>query len=443
GVEIDGSNVVFKFEDAEKNVVARLKVEGITTTNPSPLASGQLANGQYYIAASTVGVAVNGGLDDAGEPILHTARISPMVIDASNFRSTGRVLPELPNSRANFFEELGIDPVLNGEGAIRGSKLSNNKKDARRAQNAAYFSTHGGFLDPDPRFLDVHNPGSEIRESLGVDRKEDHVGEEIAEKFGLKNGRVSVSAVYLDKNNKLYDEYRTGIFIKGIRGNITGTDANDIIVVPAPNEEKLRDLLAYGAAEITPDMPVYATVVDGRGGRNIVVSKGGDLYAREVTFLWRESETEGDRVYVHTSNKESHSHATFIHIGDEHPESVHLDNGDDVPAGSDKSEGIKDDWYEIPSKSNLTNTTQPDLPSGNWRQGDPEHIRNEMTAAQEEITNAVTELLKIDPMNSEIEIGEEWGKKFEELEASQNAFFDEWDFFNPMAGEDTGDVTDE
>ena len=477
GVDIDGGHVFFEFQDAGGNLILRLRVEGITTSNASPLASGQLADGKYYIAASTVGVAVNDGThlndgtDEEGNPINHTTRVRPMEINASSFESTGRVLPELNGNYQDFYDELGIDAEINSHGSIKQNQFGvTDKDDQLRAQNAANFTLRGGFLNPDPSPMASHyNMDREaVRNALeqgkllpGAEAYGTAVNtsEEIAKKFGVnKKGKAAFSAVYLSSKEGKYDEYRTGVFIKGIRGVIRGTSDNDIIVVPPPNRPEIEALLAYGATETTPDRATYGTVVEGGRGRNIVVSKGGDLYASGVSFLWRDSEKAEEQLWISTNQGATQmvgdevvagkgNQAVFVRIGDTNPGLINIDNKED--ANEYHVSGTKDDWWDVPDATQFTNLAESaDLPPGfdtNSQGSTPDVINTKITTARDDITTAIEDFFKIDPMNSEIEVGEEWGKKFEELEASQNSFFEEWDFFSPEEdeGDEVGDVTNE
>lgn len=478
GREIDGGYVHFIFEDREGNTIMRIRVQGVSTSSASPLTS----DGSNYIAATTVGVAVNGGLikNDAGEDAYtdHSSRVSYLNLDATGLYMTGKVLPANvfdPQSVANFYEELGIPAETDANGNFSGfnpsananSDPSDTENFRTRAIRAANDTLMRGFLNP-YGYVDI--PDEETDPGWTAQDNEIMAG-----RFGMTNphyGSVNPNrtltsmAAYVPRNLRDENEgIASGIAVTGIRGVIKGTDkGNDIIVVQGPNEEALRKMLPFAAA-ITPDEPAYGTFVDAGVGKNIVVSKGGDIYARGATFFWREEgeEIRGDQIHLDLSgvNTINNNNKVFVHIGDSDPELVQIANGDDIGedpmSGMDEDEvealdvngddrpdpelaldSAKDDWFELPN---------PEIADFSNLAGDGGRLETHTveTSVVIQSIDTASDRIDVDVIHYDFETdtsasrsAEEWGfSPMAEIEDENwDAFFVEWESF---MDQETGD----
>lgn len=223
-----------------------------------------------------------------------------------------------------------------------------------------------------------------------------------------------------------------GVTITGIRGLITGTNANDVIVVPPPDDEKIKELLPVGAQEIDPSHGAYGTYVNGGGGDNIVVSKGGDLYADGVTFLWREAVEgqTGDQIWVRANNSEHDNYNVEVYIKDPNPEAVKIYNGQDGDENNVK--GVDDDVYEVPANAKFA-MEQNDLPGGFSGNRIDANLGNDMENSLSEGAEKIKkEAIYADPL-AEVEGAEavewEFGAAYDEWDKQSESFFGEWDFF--------------
>ncbi len=477
GNPLGGGYVFFEFTNAKGEIILKIRVEGTTVSNATSVASGQMADGKYYIAATTVGVAVNGGrkrnADGTSSLIEHLGRVSPIQVNAQNYQSTGRVLAVVPGKEDvdSFYQEAGIDKKTNKSGSILQKEFGSintdeGKKRAERAQSAADYTLRGGFLDADPAAtLNMANYNADVEgmnqktaqgESL-LSPNEDlanaiNTAAEVRKKFGLKNGRVAVSAVFLANDDEKYDGLRTGVFFKDLRGALFGTNDNDIFIVPSPDDDAIDQLLKYNQTEetITSDNPIYGTVIDGGAGRNFVRSYGGDLYAKGVSALVRDSNRNGDRLYIQTSQGggsesagaglASDNQSIFIEINDKNPAAIDIDNGTDK--NDYHPNGIADDFYDIQaigSTAWTATTDTADRPAGvktNSEKTSAEAINGIIDG---QLPKIVDEVIHKDwtetPEGSEIgwEYNEDLKQMSDELDqedATRSAFFDEFSFFN-------------
>lgn len=378
----DGGDVYAEFKDDQGRMIARLRVQGVGTAEELPTTSGNHNDGRFYTAATTMGVVVNAGYGN------HSSRVSPMNVDASGLESTG-----VAND--------GLSPLMGGYAPTKLIEVLNNAQSADKI----------------------------INDDLLLER--------------LRQMNTS----YIDtEGDALTNSLKMGITIIGLRGTITGTNYNDVIVVSPPNDEKIRNLLPLGAEEIQPHHGGYATYVDGQRGDNIIVSKGGDLFAKGVNYLWRESE-EGEtdnQIWIETNNRYLNSKSgagssfidpTFIevHIKDTAPAIVKIHNGEDTSDDKEENvQGIDDDIYDVPSNTKFS-MMQNDLPGGfDDRMIEAELASQIATALSEGVEKIRKEAIYADPL-AEVEgaaaIEWEFGAAYDEWDKESESFFGEWDFF--------------
>lgn len=485
GREVDGGYVHFIFEDKDGNTIMRIRVQGVQTTSPSPLTS----DGSNYIAATTVGVAVNGGVlkDDLGtEHLTHSSRISYLNLDATSLQMTGKVLPANifdTDSIRDFYEELGIPTGMDDYGNFNTVDIPENSDYEtyseeglrRRAMRAAGDTLMGGFLNP---FGYVDLPGEE--EEIDPEWRANE--NEMGGSFGMTSPRynrnitnnrtLDTMAAYVPENIRERTGQVSGIAVTDIRGSIRGTvNGNDIIVVPKPNEDSLKEMLPF-KADITPDDPAYGTFVDAGKGKNIVVSKGGDIFVKGATFFWREAapDTDGDEIILDMTgvnqpgSGSNNNNKIFAHIGDGDPGLVQIANGDDVDDGTihqdEESEiealdsdgdgdadpletlpDAQDDWFELKTHDYSFSHPAADAGGvGNVDAGLEEVIKTNINDAAEKIEEEVVRYNYENDTSLSRSAGDwQLSPMIEREDENWDAFFSEWEFF--MDGETSDDMS--
>lgn len=439
GELVDGGFVHYVFKDASGTPIARLRFQGVETRSHNPLVS----DGTNYIAATTVGGAVNNGsiINEDGDEIFPggedplsgenptSGRWSYINVTAENFESTGKTIPG--QTQEEFTAELGLPANINQrlqsysdqrpEGNFGRIELPTENERAWVASgHTLYAATFGGNLE-----------GTVIGDRMG----------------GSKTA-------YLPDE---LEHAKTGIAVVGLRGNINTTEFIDYVVIPPPDMEAYKKMLPFAAEEIDAHSPAYATTVDAAGGRNIVISTGGDIYAKNATFFWREATPgrSGDQIYLDVSDvnrsAEGKNNAIFVHVGDANPAIVAIVNGDDydqddaekelkdagAPDDADPRVGASaanDDFFDVPGMTDFS-TDANDLPDGlgSVGEGDSGGLLEQFnTTFQEAYDKLNSEIIRKDPLSEEFfaDIGE-WDlpPAVVKEDADADAFFEEWEFF--------------
>ena len=423
GKELSAGHVYIEYKNKDETI-AIIRVEGTTTDTGSPLA----VTDTNYIAATSVGVALTAGKTADDKFTKHSSRISPIDIDASQLSLTSKILQALPGNTREieaFYKALGIpaDAYDHNTGEFLGDPGADGEN-LQRSRAAGNFTLSGGFLSP-----------------TGNDPS-------LAGKFGYDgHGHVASRGVYLPNdstNDSQFRESITGAAIIGFRGSITGTQNNDIIVVPPPDAEQIRELLPIGAKEITPDNPAYGTYVDAGRGRNFVYSGGGDIAVKSASFFWQEDtgNFKGDTdIYLDNSanNTSGINHAIFVHTGKK-SKHVNILNGEDLDpqrADKDNHDGVPDDYYAGPASGMKFTHLQNDIPAG--LQGDNTgDFATQIIKHMDDIKTDIKEkVIRRDPLAVEGDVKpEDWeyGKQYEEWAKTSQAFFSEWEFFQAQNG---------
>ncbi|MBI5299628.1 MAG: hypothetical protein HY877_04970 [Deltaproteobacteria bacterium] len=424
GKELDAGHVYIEYKNKDDETIAIIRVEGTTTDTGSPLA----VTDTNYIAATSVGVSLTSGKTADDKFIKHSNRISPIEIDASDLSLTSKILQALPGNTQEieaFYKALGIPPEAydHNTGEFLGDPGAEGEN-LQRSRAAGNFTLSGGFLSP-----------------TGNDPS-------LAGKFGYNAERQTVASrgVYLPNdstNNPQFRESITGVAIIGFRGSITGTQNNDIIVVPPPDEKQIRELLPIGAKEITPDNPAYGTYVDAGSGRNFVYSGGGDIAVKSASFFWQEDNGKFDddtNIYLdnHVNNTSSINQGIFVHIG-KNSKQVNILNGEDSDpqrANKDTHDGVNDDYYSGPANMKFTHQ-QNDTPGGMQVDTDGDSAQQIGTNMNKMNTDIKEKVIRRDPLAVEGDVKpEDWeyGKQYEEWAKTSQAFFNEWEFFQAQNG---------
>lgn len=256
---------------ASGTLICRIRIEG-TAVNGDVGPAAQLADGGYYVGASSVGLSLNGD-----------RRVSPIQVDASGYRSTGRHIVD-PT-------QLGISAPQNAEGTNAQEAYDNNL-DA--------FRSVGDYSD-------YNNSTDEyISEDTAAPVDDDNFS--TSERLGIQ----------------------TGIFISGIRGDIKGTAYNDIIWTTGVNEYTTlyqQEHRPKNNKPITKDDPFYANRVDAGNGDNIVITGAGDNYVFGATFFWGENAGQGEN-FIALQHINLGDEATSLAHGSRNPQCfVHSTGG--------------------------------------------------------------------------------------------------------------------
>lgn len=432
GIErpIDGGNVHFEFKGkvgGRDVLVARIRVQGYETQNAPPTKTDNTDR----VEASSVGLAISSGkmVNEGGEEIytMNSSRIRALNVDATRYTSTGKILP----SASELYETLGIDPSQAGaDGTFTGADSVSGKavekaEDVERGNSAANYTLLEGWLSTKPKKMLETEDEEKLEETAA----------EISRRFGGEQVDKP-RQIYLPSEDQ-YNEFKTGLISLDISGNIVGTNFNDLIVTKFKNPSDHPEFFPIGMGEIRRDHAAYSNVIDGNeGGRDIVISKGGDLYARNVTFVWREpvAGASGDQIYI--SVKEAggdKNQAAFVHVGDENAVMVAIDNSqemdDDLGKQDGNEKGVKDDWFEGPENMNFSMPQQSDV-SGSTMPGLQDKIGEAFSTARGELLKYIqndpaTTAEGFDTTTWDLP---EWIKD-EDSDSGEGGFFSDYTFF--------------
>lgn len=205
--------------DGTETLLMTMRIEGqVGGGNGTAAATDKAGDNYNYIAASSVGLAIDGKANksspESDDPDIRQRDVQ---IDAGRLLSTGK------HTCAEIASQLG-------EG-IAEAKSKNSK---------AYDETLGLFDDSDgDTFMATDLPANST-----VNHQTD----------------------------------RTGIFFKDVRGDIKGTNYNDVF--------KLSD----ADPSIDPSAGSYHNFADGNGGTNVFILGSGHNHIRSASFVWGDSE---------------------------------------------------------------------------------------------------------------------------------------------------------
>lgn len=269
GLTVDGDpdqplyHHVIEFKNGD-NVIARIRIEGFETSNFPPVAVDTDA-GSTYVAASSVGIALNGDL-----------RASPVELNASGLMSTGRhVVDGLEN-------QLGIRRP--NSGSARRSYDENIDAFSERVQETEYYD------------VDVEGTAEEDNISADGDwQSRTHDFTEGDYGYAGSNDRFIPRGMSPGENDSLAT-YRTGIFIRGVRGDITGSRYNDVIQTNGVDEfsDYAEGHLPEERQQIVQGDPYYNNRVNSMGGNDVVVAGKGNNYILNATFVDIQDSNTGD-----------------------------------------------------------------------------------------------------------------------------------------------------
>jgi hypothetical protein len=235
---VDLYNTYIEFLDADGVKIARIRLEGDFMSGP---AAAVTSMGEY-VAASTLGISFNSD-----------RRASPVIFDASRYVSTGRHIID------NLASKLGVTEPDNTRGA------------AAFNENINAFS--GDSFDTE---YFVANEGSWGGGTWNT----------VSHSWDYSGG-YDAYVPDLPGENDTLQAFQTGIIFEG-RGTITGSQYNDIFIVPDVNElsDYAKEHMPPNAEPYRSGDALYSTVIYGGGGNNIVKGGKGDLFARDISFAW-------------------------------------------------------------------------------------------------------------------------------------------------------------
>lgn len=412
---LDGGNVHFEFKGNVGNLkgilISRIAVQGykteldVTTRNDN-------AN---WVMASSVGVAISSGKTEDGTYTEHSSRIRYLNVDAAGLITTSKILPTKEE-----MVRYGIEDKFDAEGNFVGADGSkgavvNDQTDIDRGNKAANYTLKEGWLAT----------------TKGADGS---VEEDIWTRFG-KDSIIPARQIFLPENTK-YKDFRTGLISIDISGNITGTEQSDFIVTGLRQTEEIKKFLPIGTEEIPSQHPTYATVVDGHrgGGRDILISNGGDLYAINMTYVKRNSDRVEDQIFLSAKDGRVGNQAVYFDIGDAQPAEVWIDNSQDPDLNKAETDpnyerGTPDDWYQGPANSKFKFSQSQNDASNNIVKGLGDELAQAFTKARKDLKDFIDQ----NPMalaegfnKSQFEIPE-W---IDKEDKNEGGFFEEFAVFN-------------
>ncbi len=416
-------NTVVTLRDKDNHIIMRIRVDGFEGSGP---AATMLDSGVSYVAASTLGFSIHG-----------QDRASAIKVVADQYKSTGRhVLTDT--------SKLG-----HGPGDDQGDRAFNeniNQFTQKSFTSTKWDSTEGKWVD-DPKDFD----SGEYAYGEYNDR---YVGPDDAPPEGSS-----------------YSTYTTGIFLTGLRGDITGTSSNDLIMTSAVDEfsQYAKDHLAKDAQELAFDQPMYNNFINTGNGTDAVFLGKGNNYVKGASLVWGEGMGNDDKNFIVLRSQPPAGGGTgtttkmpnvknFVHLDGG---TAYIDNPDengDSALGSGlgaqtpdditkEDPGMHDDWYEVAGAAYYTNpgdydVTHCPLASVSNDGGEPIDRVNTIDGAWTDAKEGWDEEFKAIPdLDGELE-----GLDVDQMMGSQSDLDSEMDsFFNEMFGdfnEFTGEAAD-
>lgn len=233
------------------DLIGRMRIEGFESTG---LLATDTAETTSYAAASSFSFAFNGDL-----------RMSEIEFKAGGLISTGRHLMEV----SELEKYVGAEPV------------SDHAK-------KAYHETFDAFTKK--------NYVTEYYDGTDWEKNETNDFSDIYGSGNYGDGYLDPSKTLGENDTAL--EFRTGVFVDGLRGIVQGTGYNDVIVSPPVNEHSTyaEEHMAANAQKIKKGDAFYSNVVESQGGNDAVVCGRGDNYIIGATFAKVEASPNDDNI---------------------------------------------------------------------------------------------------------------------------------------------------
>ncbi|MBT3181809.1 MAG: hypothetical protein HN337_04775 [Deltaproteobacteria bacterium] len=311
-----------------QTLISRIRIEGTEVEGDHPLATPTDSN-VNYIAASSLSFAFNGD-----------RRTRPLEFDAGGWKSTGRFTTD----RQTVLDTLGIDEPTSEQGM----RAFNETIQAftETSQTTDYFNGDGW-----------QEQSNSFEEYYGDGYSDAYLPPDI------KPG----------ENDTLL-EFRTGIMIHNMRGDIKGTAYNDIIQTLGVNEKTdyAKEHLPEEVQSALTGDPFYSNIVKSSGGNDVVVAGFGDNFITGATFVSVKSNPNDTNVIMTpellshgalTENTKTRNPKTYIEVHggaetfivnpEEDSPGIHKDDDPTEDEGeADKwNDSFIDDWFDINSNS--------------------------------------------------------------------------------------------
>jgi len=387
------------------DVLTRIVVEGFKTGQGLPFAAALKDDGGNYVAPSTVGISLHG-----------QDRANPLEIDASSLNSTGRHL--VPNLVTEL--KLG-DAASDGEMAYK----ENVGNFTEKAHTTQYYEVTNGSAGWKP---------------------ENHDWDANAYAYGSYNDRYMSQSEKPGDNDTLMN-FHSGIFISGVRGDITGTANNDVIETLGVDEfsEYALEHLPDERRKIMKTDPFYYNRVNSDGGNDIVICGAGDNYVLGATFVQiKNSKNQDDNIIVTpdipnnkvTNDGGRRNPKCYIDVDGGSTTSIYNPNEYDFSKGGGDADDQEawtgahnDDYYNITRGKRKFSKSNDDDISESSRVSESLGV-DRITALDDsdtEMEKWYDELTKV-PELDEDEVGSSWDEVMgakNDLDNEMNSFFEE------------------
>nr|HPQ81709.1 hypothetical protein [bacterium] len=355
------------------DLITRIRIEGFEPSGPIPAACE--VDGTNYVAASSVSLALSG-----------KNRSSPVQIDASEYKSTCRHVVD------GLEEKLGI------------SRPESENADKSYDWNVGAFDRND---DIDPMSFEDSSDAF-CSDSMAPDKD--------------------------DESRRLSN--RTGIFISDLRGDIRGTNYNDIIWTTGVNDptEYAKEHMPKGTKPLRKGDPFYSNRIQAEGGNDIVIAGNGDNYIYDATFVWMES--KGTNVIAtpeFTPGKDSANPHCFVYARggknflynpNEIDSTAIADAKDSYELEQENKEFVEDDYFDIDSCT-YADYTDPDIVQSDRPSKSAGDYDKLLEASRDAMDKFIEELTK-KPVEKDTEVipSDEEGFSSSEYETEMNSFFD-------------------
>ncbi len=387
------------------DILTRIVVEGFKADQGLPSAAST-KSGDNYVAPSTVGISLHG-----------QDRVNPLEINASSLNSTGRhLVPDLVTEL-----ELG-DAASDGE--------------------MAYNENVGNFTDKEhtTQYYEVNDGSGDWKDKNHGWNSGDYA-------YGDYNDRYLSKSENPGDNDTLM-KFHSGIFISGVRGDITGTNNNDVIETLGVGEYSSKyaeDHLPDNLSEIMKTDPFYYNRVNSDGGNDIVVCGAGDNYVIGATFVKiRGANRQDDNIIITpeirndklTDDGGKRNPKCYIDVDGGNKTMIYNPIEFDFSKGDGDTDDIEawkgahnDDYYNVDRGTVIfQKNNDEDISKSTGISAEPGSDRSLMVEeANTSMAEWYDELTKIPELNED-EVGSSWDEVMgakNDLDNEMNGFFEE------------------
>jgi len=297
--------------------------------------TGADGSSRGYIAASSVSMAVTG-----------LERGSPIQIDASQMVSTCRKVYD-GTGEDSLESQLGISKPDDERGAYAYDESVGNLTDKNHRRKIWSADVQDWVDDP-------VDPGFET---------DDHAYGSYSERY--------ISSANQPSDGSSFTTNNSGLAIAKVRGDIIGTQYNDIIMTMGVNElsDYAKEHTPDDQKGIAKDDAFYSNFVSGGNGNDVVIAGRGDNYIRDAAFVWINDCGAQDENFIAlpdmpisgvgtTNQKVAPNQKNFVHVNGGkskiyNPIEFDVKNHTgETPTEAQENDGsYHDDYYEIISGS--------------------------------------------------------------------------------------------